>query len=158
VVHRLFEALGMVAGWGLGTFRRVAELRSRLGLPAVPHGPVGWTLGQVRAGLAAIADGLRVTPAELDAAVREAVDALRDESEGLLGKRVAEEAEVAGRMAAARWRALAARALPGAGVLEKVIRQEGHLGRQLDLTLKQLARLKAARRAGRHEAAVWGSG
>src|SRR5262249_31408417 len=51
-----------------------------------------------------------------------------------------------GRMTARRLRALAARALPSAGGLDKGIRQEGHLGRQLDLTLKQLERLQAARK------------
>jgi CheY-like chemotaxis protein len=48
--------------------------------------------------------------------------------------------------AARRLRVLAARALPAAGVLDRVIRQEGHLGRQLDLTLRQLERLQAARK------------
>jgi hypothetical protein len=69
-----------------------------------------------------------------------------DECEQLLCEREAEEAEVAGRMSARRQRALAARALPAASVLDKVVRQEGHLGRQLDLTLRQLERLQAARK------------
>jgi hypothetical protein len=41
-------------------------------------------------------------------------------------------------MAARRLRAVPARALPSAGVLNQVVRQQGHLGRQLDLTLRQL--------------------
>jgi hypothetical protein len=45
-----------------------------------------------------------------------------------------------------RLRALAARALPSAGVLDKLIRQEGHLGRRLDLTRRQLGRLQASRK------------
>jgi hypothetical protein len=68
------------------------------------------------------------------------------ECEQLLREREAEEAAVAGRMAARRLRALAVRALPPAAVLDKVVRQEGHLSRQLDLTLRLLERLQAARK------------
>ena len=35
---------------------------------------------------------------------------------------------------------------PPGGVLDRVVRQEGHLGRQLELTLRQLERLQVARR------------
>ena len=148
VVQSVFDAVGLAAGWDWPSSARVAELRTKLGLPAEGYGPGEWTAGQLRAAVAVVADGLGVAVEMFTAAVLESLAALRAESEGLLRDREAEEAEVAGRMAAARSRALAARALPAEGVLDKVIRQEGHLGRQLDLTLRQLERLKAARRPG----------
>jgi hypothetical protein len=158
VVNSVFEAVGMAAGWEWPSSGRVAELRTRLGLPAEAYGPGDWTVGQSHAGLAVVADGLGVAVETFTAAVLESLEALRAESERLLLDREAEESEVAGRMAAARCRALAARALPAERVLDKVIRQEGHLGRQLDLTLRQLERLKSARRPGGAAASLWGSG
>jgi hypothetical protein len=146
VAAELFAAVGLAAGWGWGESRpRVAELRAGLGLPSAGYGPGEWTAGQARAAVALVAKGLGVTNAGFTGAVVAALAELRDECEQLLAEREAEEAAVAGRMSARRLRALAARALPSAGVLDKVIRQEGHLGRQLDLTLRQLERLQAAR-------------
>jgi hypothetical protein len=159
VVNNMFDAVVLAAGWEWPSFGRVAELRARLGLPS-EGGRVGeWTAGQLRAAAAVVADGLGVAAEMFTNAVSESLAALHAESEGLLQEREAEEAEVAGRMAAVRCRALASRALPAVGVLDKVIRQEGHLGRQLELTLRQLERLKAARRPGGvAAAALWGSG
>jgi hypothetical protein len=147
VVVELFDAVGLAAGWVWDESRvRVAELRARLGLPAAGYGVGEWTAGQARAAVARVAKGLGMTDAVFTGAVLAALAELRVECEQLLREREAEEAAVAGRMAARRLRALAARALPSAGVLEKVIRQEGHLGRQLDLTLRQLERLQTARK------------
>jgi hypothetical protein len=147
VATELFGAVGLAAGWGWGESRtRIAELRAGLGLPTVDYGSGEWTTGQARAAVAMVAAGLGMTDALFAEAVLGALTELQVECEQLLRDREAEEAVVAGRMAARRLRALAARALPSAGVLEKVIRQEGHLGRQLDLTLKQLERLQAARK------------
>jgi hypothetical protein len=147
VAAELFDAVGLAAGWEWGESRtRIAELRARLGLPVVDYWPGEWTTGQARAAIVLVAKGLGSTDEVFTGTVLGALAELRAESEQLLREREAEEAEVAGRMAARRLRAVAARALPSAGVLEKVIRQEGHLGRQLDLTLKQLERLQAARK------------
>lgn len=156
-VRRVLDAVGVVAGWGVETARRVAELRARLGQPVELLGPSEWTVIQLRTALTAVADGLGLPAAALGDAVRDMVEALRDEAVALLREGEAEEADVAGRMAAARCRALAGRALSGAGVPDKVLRQEGHLGRQLDLTLRQLDRLKAARQLG-WKPVPWGSG
>jgi hypothetical protein len=147
VTAELFDAVGLAAGWGWDESRtRIAELRAGLGLPAAEYGVGEWTASQTRAAVALAAKGLDVTDEVFTREVLVALTELRAESEQLLRDREAEEVAVAGRMAARRQRALAARALPSAGVLEKVIRQEGHLGRQLDLTLKQLERLQAARK------------
>jgi hypothetical protein len=147
VAAELFNAVGLAAGWAWGESRpRVAGLRARLGLPAAEYGLGQWTTGQVRAAVGLAAKGLGVTDAVFTGAVLGALAELQAECEQLLRERGAEEAAVAGRMSARRLRALAARALPSAGVLDKVIRQEGHLARQLDLTLKQLERLQTARK------------
>jgi hypothetical protein len=147
VATELFRAVGLAAGWAWGESRvRVAGLRAALALPAAEYGVGEWTAGQTRAAVALAATGLGMTDAVFVEAVLAALAELRAESEQLLREREAEEATVAGRMAARRLRALAARALPSAGVLDKVVRQEGHLGRQLDLTLKQLERLQSARK------------
>jgi hypothetical protein len=126
----------------------VAELRAKLGLPAVEYGLGEWTAGEAFAAVALAAKGLGKTDAVFTGAVLAALADLGAECERLLVEREAEEAAVAGRMSARRLRALAARALPSGVVLDKVIRQEGHLGRQLDLTLRQLERLQAARKPG----------
>jgi hypothetical protein len=149
VATELFRAVGLAAGWAWGEPRtRIAELRAGLGLPAGDYGLGEWTAGQARAAVALVAEGLGITDAVFTGAVLVALTELRAESEQLLREREAEEAEVAGRMSARRLRALAARSLPSAAVLDKVVRQEGHLGRQLDLTLRQLERLQAARKPG----------
>jgi hypothetical protein len=121
-------------------------LRAALGLPAAEYGPGEWSAGQARAAVAIVATGLGMTDAVFTGTVLGALAELQVECEPLLREREAEEAEVADRMAARRLRALAARALPSAAVLDKVVRQEGHLGRQLDLTLRQLERLQASRK------------
>jgi hypothetical protein len=146
VAAELFAAVGVAAGWGWGESRpRVAGLRAALALPAVEYGLGEWTAGAARAAVARVATELGMTNAVFVEAVVAALAELQVECEKLLRDREDEEAAVAGRMAARRLRALAARALPSACVLDKVIRQEGHLGRQLDLTLRQLERLQAAR-------------
>jgi hypothetical protein len=121
-------------------------LSAGLGLPAAEYGVGEWTGGQARAAVARVGKGLSLTDAVFVEAVLVALTELRAECVQLLREREAEEAEVAGRMAARRLRAVAARALPSASMLDKVIRQEGHLGRQLDLTLRQLERLQGARK------------
>jgi hypothetical protein len=121
-------------------------LRAGLGLPAAEYGPGEWTAEQARAAVVLVAKGLGKTDAVFTGAVVAALVELQVECELLMRQRAEEEAEVAGRMSARRQRALAARALPSAGVLDKVVRQEGHLGRQLDLTLRLLERLQAARK------------
>jgi hypothetical protein len=105
----------------------------------------GWTAGLVRNGLKVIAEADGLTGEGLtDRAAREAarvavaerrkVARLEDELAGL-----------AGAAADAERRARSRGALPGADALDKVMRYEGHLARQLTQTLHLLERLQAAR-------------
>ena len=123
-------------------------MRAALGLPAVSYGLGEWTAAQARAAVGLAVRGLGVVDAVFVAAVLDGLAVTREEDEKLLRERLAEEAGLAERMAGRRLRATAARTLPSAGVLDRVVRQEGHLGRQLELTLRQLERLRAVRKPG----------
>jgi hypothetical protein len=120
----------------------------------------GWTAGMVRAALTEIARAAGQTPAQVLArAGRRLTQAVADhqiESERAEAELVRAEAD----RAAATARARELNTLP-APAMDKVIRYEAHLSRQLTQTLQLLDRFQAARVAGRlrpAEADEWDRG
>lgn len=111
-------------------------------LPGVPDGVAreeftDWSAGLVREGIAAIAAHEAVDPAELWSAAAEGAHA-----------DVKRKKFDADQVAAERDRMRRERLLPDAATLDKVMRYEAHLNRQLNQTLHELEALQARRQGG----------
>jgi hypothetical protein len=106
---------------------------------------VEWTAGRVRAGLAYYARKAGWPEDRVTAAAAERLTAGREKSRKAEAEAAAQLAGLAAREAKAKDRKKAEAMLPADAAEAKVVRYEGHLGRQLQMTLHQLERLQAGR-------------
>lgn len=153
----LTSAIAQVAGWELDELAvRVKAVRAALGLdpdPLLPP-PNGWTGELLRRVVTAAAGVVSVDPEKFCADVLAALAEEAAETDLLIAERESEQAELVNLMTADRERAVALRSLPPAGLSEQLVRVETHLGKQLDITLRQLDRLQARRRPAQPQMAV----
>ena len=105
----------------------------------------GWTAGAVRKAADLSAREFKLSPAAMLADALEGRLRWQRKQEDEIATLEAEAGRLAGRVEAARRRAVLRRALPDAATLDKVTRYEAHLSRQMLLALNTLERLQAAR-------------
>lgn len=108
----------------------------------------GWTAGAVRRAAGLSAQEFKISSDGLLAGAREDRLKWQQEQKEKVARLEAEARRLAGRVEAARRRAVLRQALPDAATLDKVTRYEAHLSRQMLQALNTLERLQAAR-AGR---------
>lgn len=125
------------------------EFLGAMGVPADMHDDPaqwdGWTAGGVRGGARWLAAAAGLTPDQVLARTRRSKCQMADQERQY---QAAAEARLAGRQAeetASRERARGRTLLPPADVLDKVMRYEGHLTRQLLHAMNTLERLQRAR-------------
>ena len=105
----------------------------------------GWTAGMIRRGLALFAQAGRIKPEKLLGRVR--ADFIRegDEAAARIGPLQAQARDLRRRAQEQEVHERGRRMLPKDVILEKIIRYEAHLGRQLQTALHTLERLQAGR-------------
>jgi hypothetical protein len=125
------------------------EFLAGLGVPADevrdPWSWGGWTAGVMRRAIARIAQQARTRPEKLLARAREQRGRQQDKDREECKRLQQEAARLARKLRAEEERLRLRRILPDAPTLDKVMRYEAHLSRQMLQALHTLERLQAAR-------------
>ena len=147
----LAAAIAAGAGGRVGDRPKATDpsFLTAMGVPAECHDDPGrwegWTAGCVRAGARWLATTVGTTADELLARAIRSNRRIADDQRAHLAVAVARLADLRAQDAASRERARGRALLPPADVLDKVMRYEGHLTRQLLHAMNTLERLQRAR-------------
>ena len=125
------------------------DFLAAVGVPEEAHGDpyawTGWTAGMIRRGLALFAQAGRMKPDKLLGRVRTDFTKERDEAAARIGPLEVQARDLRRRAQEQEVHERGRRMLPKEVILEKIIRYEAHLGRQLQTALHTLERLQAGR-------------
>jgi hypothetical protein len=128
--------------WDEGFLRSIGVPTERQDAPSEWD---GWNARMVRAGVKVIAEAHKMTATKLiNRLIREASYGVTS-SQCAISQLNGEMVDVRKRLAAAESLARSRAVLPGTNAIDKVMRYEAHLGRQITQTLQLLERLQTAR-------------